>query len=276
MVNDTIDTKNKLPSGESFKISRFKELIKKTKPHKHDDYFELIFLREGEGFHCVEDEKYMISTPVLYFLKPRQVHYWQFTAIPKGFVILFNESEFDRLRENNLIEQIRKLTEKTFIHFTPDNYPDLLLEEMFREFKSNANYSKDIIHGLMLAITGRILRVIEQTNTFTRQAPSIYDHFTSLLIKECQHLHKVNEFANLLHTTPQNLNTICRKQTGKSASQLISNQLLLEAKRYILHTDKTISEIAEVLSFTDSSNFVKFFKSHTKQTPVQFRNQYFQ
>ncbi|EIM76414.1 AraC family transcriptional regulator [Nitritalea halalkaliphila LW7] len=41
---------NKLEKQELFKISRFKPLIKKTKPHTHEGYYELIYLAEGEGF----------------------------------------------------------------------------------------------------------------------------------------------------------------------------------------------------------------------------------
>jgi len=89
MKGTVLQTNNKLDDGLSFKISRFKEQIKKTKPHKHDDYYELIFLSEGEGFHWIETNKYMVSAPEFYFLEPGQLHYWQLTSIPKGFVILF-------------------------------------------------------------------------------------------------------------------------------------------------------------------------------------------
>lgn len=58
-----ITTKNKLESQELFKISRFKPLIKKTKPHKHEGYFEMIFIAEGEGFHWIETENFQIQTP---------------------------------------------------------------------------------------------------------------------------------------------------------------------------------------------------------------------
>jgi len=105
---------------------------------------------------------------------------------------------------------------------------------------------------------------------------SIYEKFQNLLVKECPRLHKVNDFARLLNTTPQNLNAICRKHSGKSASEHVASQLLLEAKRYILHTENTINEIAYTLSFNDPSNFVKFFRKHENLTPVQFREKYFQ
>lgn len=276
-MNDRkIDIKNKLDEGLTFKVSRFKEQIKKTKPHKHDEYYELIFLSQGEGFHCIESEKYMVSTPDFYFLKPGQLHYWQFTSIPKGFVILFNDNEFDAIKENTLTELIRKLTDTTRLKIQPDKLPTHLLEEILKEFQLNTQYSKEIIHGLLNALIGKLLQIMEDCPNKNLLPQPVYEKFVQLLVKECPRLHKVNEFADLLNITPQNLNIICRKQTGKSASEIITNQILLEAKRYILHTDNTINEVAEILSFTDASNFVKFFKKHENITPIQFRDKHFQ
>ena len=276
-MNDRkIDIKNKLDEGLTFKVSRFKEQIKKTKPHKHDEYYELIFLSQGEGFHCIESEKYMVSSPDFYFLNPGQLHYWQFTSIPKGFVILFNDNEFNAINEKTLIDLVRKLTDATRLKIQPDKFPIHLLEEIFNEFQLNTQYSKEIIHGLLKALFGKLLQIKEENPQNKSLPQSVYDKFVQLLVKECPQLHKVNEFADLLNITPQNLNTICRKQTRKSASEIITNQLLLEAKRYILHTDNTINEIAEILSFTDASNFVKFFKKHENITPIQFRDKHFQ
>lgn len=276
MNGKMINIKNKLEEGLTFKVSRFKEQIKKTKPHKHHEYYELIFLSHGEGFHCIESEKFMISTPDFYFLKPGQLHYWQFTSIPNGFVILFNNNEFNAVNENVLIDLIRKLTDTTRLKIQSEKYPIHLLEEIYNEFKNHSRYSKEIIHGLLKALFGKLLQIKDNKPNNQTHSQPIYERFMTLLVKECPRLHKVNEFADLLNITPQNLNTICRKQVGKSASEIITNQLLLEAKRYILHTDNTINEIADILSFTDASNFVKFFKKQEGITPIQFRDKYFQ
>lgn len=276
MGNNQIDIKNKLDKGLTFKISRFKEQIKRTKPHKHDEYNELVFLSQGEGFHCIESDKYTISAPEFFFLKPGQLHFWQFTSIPKGFVIIFRETEFNPVNEKLLIDSIRKLTDTVRLTIPPNKFPQNILEEIFLEYQLNNQYSKEIIHGLLKALLGRLLQIKIETPEIYNHPQPLYERFITLLVKECPKLHKVNEFAGILNTTPQNLNTICRKYSGKSAGDLITNQLLLEAKRYILHTDNTINEIAEILSFSDTSNFVKFFKRHEKVTPIQFRNIYFQ
>jgi len=276
MGNNQLDIKNKLEEGLTFKISRFKEQIKKTKPHKHDEYNELIFLSSGQGFHCIESNKYMITTPEFYFLKPGQLHFWQFTSIPKGFVVIFKNDEFDGLNEKILIDLFAKLSGVTHLEIHSDDYPEHILEDIFKEYQLNTQYSKEIIHGLLKALFGKLLQIHSEKPNGNTQTYPLYERFLNLLMKECPRLHKVKEFADLLNTTPQNLNIICRKKIGKSASEMITNQLMLEAKRYILHSDNTINEIAEIMSFTDTSNFVKFFKKHEKVTPVQFRNKYFQ
>ena len=276
MQTGLIHTKNKLDESLLFKISRFKEKIKKTWPHKHDDYYELIFLSEGEGFHWIETEKYMISAPEFYFLKPGQLHYWQFTSIPKGYVILFRADFFDNLKETDIINLYRRLTDKFRVP-VPDNYnPEAILNELLKEYSEPSAYSSHIIHGYLRALFAKILQLAEIQSQENNVPISVYEKFQDLLVKECPRLHKVNDFAGLLNTTPQNLNTVCRKHSGKSASEHITFQLLLEAKRYILHTENTINEIAYTLSFNDPSNFVKFFRKHENLTPVQFREKYFQ
>jgi AraC-like DNA-binding protein len=171
---------------------------------------------------------------------------------------------------------MRKLKDTTRIKLQTEKFTAHLLKDFYNEFQLNTQYSKEIIHGLLNAFLGKLLQIKEDTLVNSVQPQPIYEKFLSLLVKECPRLHKVNEFADLLFITPQNLNIICKKHTGKSASELITNQLILEAKRYILHTDNTISEIAEILSFTDASNFVKFFKKHENLTPILFRDKYFQ
>jgi hypothetical protein len=70
MENKQIKIKYKFEAGRTFKVFRFKEQLKKTRPLKRDEYFELIFLKEGEGFHSIEDDKFVVSTLEFYFLKP--------------------------------------------------------------------------------------------------------------------------------------------------------------------------------------------------------------
>ncbi len=273
----TIDNKSKLESEATFKISRFKEVIKRTKPHKHSGYYELIFIMDGEGFHTIDTVTHRVSAPEFYMLSAGQLHYWQFTAIPKGFVILLKEEEFNKIEESKALHLLSELKSITQLTLSGKDSFIAILEDMYSVFKDGDDYSTDIIHSYLTALFAKLLSLSKVESQKPSVTPSkIYEDFIALVSTDVRKWHKVNEYASVLNTTPQNLNALCRKYSGKSASEIVVAQLMLEAKRYILHTDDTIFEIAETLGFEDVSNFVKYFKRYEKETPKQFRLKYFQ
>lgn len=271
-----IEIKNKLSDGIDFKISPFKEKIKKTKPHKHEEYYELILLREGEGFHFIDTEKYVINSPELYFLQPGQLHYWQFTSIPKGYVILFKESEFSHIDNKETIDLLRLMSKFSRIKSPQINIELQLSDMLYNESQTTADHGKTLLHSLFKSLLAKIVQNLPTNTTTLKPANSMWDDFTELLTHEIPRMHKVAEFASALNTTPQNLNALCRKNAHKSASEIIQARIILEAKRHLLHTDNNVNEITDILHFSDTSNFIKFFRKHTGLTPLQFKTQYFQ
>jgi AraC family transcriptional regulator, transcriptional activator of pobA len=273
-----IDVKNKLESEQQFKISRFKEAIKRTRPHKHDAYFELIYLSEGAGFHWIDTQKIQIIPPMVFFLSG-QLHYWEMTSIPKGYVMLFREDFFDFVRQNSLLNLVRALEDVTYVQLHPDENLEFIFEEMEKEYENPSSNSVELIQGYLQVVLVKMLRHKEQLHQVlgTTSTDQIYRKFLSIIYhaQPISNL-KVNEVAAQLHVSPQHLNTIARKASGKSASQLISEQVILEAKRYLLHSDKNVSEIAFSLNFSDPSHFVKYFRKLTSETPQAFRSRYFQ
>jgi len=266
--------KNKLQQEQHFKISRFKEVIKRTKPHKHDAYFELIYLSEGAGFHWVDTEKIQVTPPVV-FLLSGQLHYWEMTAIPKGYVMLFREEFFV---QKDLLNLIRALEDTVFVNPSADDTLDFIFGEMEREYRNPTMNSVELIQGYLRVALVKLLRHKEQMNvTVTSRGQQLYRKLQQFIrnANPVSNL-KVNEAADHLRLSPQNLNAICRKVSGKSASELIIEQVVLEAKRYLLHSEKNVSEIAFTLNFTDPSHFVKYFKKTAGETPQAFRSRHFQ
>jgi len=271
---DSIKINNKLESEQLFKISPFKQVIKRTRPHKHDAYFEVIYLSEGAGFHWIDTQKFQINPPVVFILSG-QLHYWEMTAIPKGFVMLFKE---EIVTNGDLLNLIRQLETLISIDTADIKGLEFIFSEMEHEYRNPTPNSIEVIHGYLKVVLIKLLRNKE----FRQSAPnagndSVYNRFLHLVHNShpISNL-KVNDVASELNISPQHLNAILKKTKGKSASELINEQVILEAKRYLLHTDKTVSEIALELSFADPSHFVKHFRKSTGQTPQAFRKRHFQ
>lgn len=50
--------------------------------------------------------------------------------------------------------------------------------------------------------------------------------------------------------------------------------MILEAKRRLISGGAPIEALAEALGFSEATNFVKFFRRHTGETPAAFRRSY--
>ena len=68
---------------------------------------------------------------------------------------------------------------------------------------------------------------------------------------------------------------MCKDIFGLPAATIISNRVILEAKRLLVNKEISVTEISYLLNFQDVSYFVKFFKKYTDFTPEQFRKKYY-
>jgi AraC-like DNA-binding protein len=103
------------------------------------------------------------------------------------------------------------------------------------------------------------------------QKADLYQLFLKLLNQHNPMRNKVSYYAGILNTTPQNLNAACRKAIDLPAAEVLAGFIVNEAKRLLLYTDKTVSEISFSLNFNDPSHFVKYFKRLSGHTPQSFR-----
>jgi len=81
----------------------------------------------------------------------------------------------------------------------------------------------------------------------------------------------VRFYAAELNVTPNHLNKSVKVTLGRSASALIDEMLVLEAKILMQKKTMSVSEIAFEIGFEDVSYFGRFFKKHTGFAPTEYR-----
>ena len=85
---------------------------------------------------------------------------------------------------------------------------------------------------------------------------------------------QVSQYTDLLNLSTYQLNAITKATVDKPASELINEQIVLEAKRYLLATTDQVKDIADHLGYEDISYFIRFFKKHTGHSPEAFRKNF--
>ncbi len=108
---------------------------------------------------------------------------------------------------------------------------------------------------------------------FTSPQQILFHKFIQLINNYYIEKRTIEEYALLLHVTPNHLSQSIKYASGKNALLFINERIISESKSLIQYTDFDMAEIAYKLNFSDPANFGKFFKKHTDLTPMEFRKQ---
>ncbi len=101
-----------------------------------------------------------------------------------------------------------------------------------------------------------------------------FEEFSELLEAHVYTHKQVAEYAGMMSLSPYQLNAITKETQGKTCSRLITEHIILEAKRYLLATAGQVNQVAYQLGYEDASYFARFFKKHTGYSPETFRHNF--
>lgn len=81
----------------------------------------------------------------------------------------------------------------------------------------------------------------------------------------------VTDHADELGYSTRTLTRACQNAVGLTAKQVVDDRIMLEARRLLVHADTTVETVARQLSFSESSNFAKFFRRNAGENPDTWR-----
>ena len=251
-------------------------------PHRHD-FFEVLYLQKGSGFHVIDGNKYEIQPPCVFFMSPGQAHKLELSHDVEGFIFIFTADFYllNRSNQNSLIEF------PFFYTINQDNPPLLLknesdirfLETLFRQSIAEIEQSGDHIPEMLRSILDLILttcaaRYPVNENLLNKgKGQILVKKFFHLIEENNQKNLSLSDYASIIGVTANHLTQTVKVLTGKTSLQIIKAKQLLEIKRLLVHTNLNVSEIANQLNFEDQSYFSKFFKRETGLTPLQYRGE---
>ena len=247
-------------------------------PHRHN-YYEIFVFLEGGGVHDIDFNRIAIEPGSLHFVSPGQVHHVQRSLDSSGYVMFFSrEFYYLNLQNKNILFELPFLnnnSDRPILNLDSSTFAQvlMLIQQMEKEFSSDNPLKEEIVRSYLNIILIQCKRLFEERYPEDEGSShsGLFQDFRILLETHFAELHKVSDYAALLHITEKHLNETCKKSRGKTASELIYDRIILEAKRLLLHSDFSNKEIAYFLHFDDPSHFSKFFKNKVGQSPNDFR-----
>jgi len=150
-----------------------------------------------------------------------------------------------------------------------------LLEKISDEIKhggaENSRAVKLLLNLIMIEAKRTYLKSGLHHLKNEKNDPQLLKNFKRELSHQFLTIRAVKDYAARLAVSPNHLNKIVKRETGKSPGQLIDEMLIMEIKALLKYTDLSISEVAYQLDFTDTSHFSKFFKRHAGFAPLDYR-----
>lgn len=248
------------------------------KPHRHDFYVTVIFTK-GTGTHEIDFQKYDVSEGSLFFLSPGQVHSWELSPDTDGYIFFFSQPYYEMHYVNQKL--------KNFPFFNSPSFPRKLqlqsteLEVMIRLFEAiqNEHQSQNVMkQSFILSLISQIY--IQSVREFSKgdektSATSVsyfkhYQDFENLLEESFTSQKSISFYASQLNISAKHLNRITQTVMQKTASEIITERVILEAKRMLIYLDEGLVEIAFRLGYEEYSYFARMFRKNTGITPSQF------
>lgn len=253
------------------------------KAHRHDFYATILFTK-GSGIHEIDFQKYDVLPGSLFFMSPGQIHSWELSDDIEGY-LFFCLQDFYELHYVN-----QKL--RNFPFFGSVNFPRKL-QLNNNELDENINLmlqlqeeyqSQNIMkNGLMLSLMSQIF--INSTRQFSRDFENLassaslsyfkhYQEFETLVEEYFTTEKSIAFYASLLNISSKHLNRITQTVVQKTATDVITERVILEAKRMLMYLDESLVEIAFRLGYEEYSYFVRVFRKTSGMTPTQFIKMY--
>jgi AraC-like DNA-binding protein len=247
--------------------------------HRHT-YYLVAYITRGSGTHVIDCHSYALRPATLYFLRPDQVHVWEYDSLPSGYVLAFSE-DFLRAQPNRdglarYAEIFSDLADVAALRLSPAQARTFrpIIEELVHEYRESAQDHSSIMQAYLQVLLARAHRLLPASVDHKPGASGsgpLVRRFTDLVAHSNGAHQTVRDYSDRLGVTPSHLAETVKDVTGRTPGQIIRQAQIVEAKRLLRHTEQNMAQIAYELGFKDTAYFGRFFKREAGITPGEFR-----
>ncbi|WP_293573379.1 helix-turn-helix domain-containing protein [Phaeobacter sp.] len=239
-------------------------------PHRHARLHQILLVEHGQGVANIDGTEHEFTAPCVINLPCGVVHGFQFDIGTNGWVVSITADLLTHcLDGDSAIDRALQQPAVT----AADSRVRQLLHLLAGEYAHPGPARAQILRGLVTATAGALVQLLSDASTVASAAPEhqLLRRFQTAVEEGFRRRKKVSDYASDLAISPTHLNRICRRTTGQSASQLITERMVQEARRLLIYSTLSAAEIAYELGFTDPAHFSRVFARETGQPPRRFR-----
>ncbi len=243
------------------------------RPHREDGH-SFFLLEKGDVYMEIDFQKYRVRPSSILYIHPDQVHR----------IITFKNVKVSSWSINT--EHLRPEYLKLLEDITPAR-PLVLKKETFTliteaislSLKLFKRKNDKLYHSLINDSCNTLVALVasqyaEQARSTARPSrfETITQSFRQSLERHYTTTRQPAAYAQKLNISTPYLNECVKNTTGHPVSYHIHQRIILEAKRLLVHSGKSVKEIAAELGYDDYPYFSRLFTKVTGMTALAFRN----
>ena len=249
------------------------------------EYYSFVFIKDGSGTYTVDDKEFTVQPNTIYFTNPGHVKSFYIKECTDSYLITFSENFLMEL-SSNVFENFPFLLTENIPAITIDSVLFKTFESIYKsiytEFRNDYSNKNNVVAKLFEAILIKCKNQLWQNQDMeSKTSNSALHQFKCLLEAEFKKVNSktdnfralnAQDYANILNINAAYFNTLIKSKSGKTPGEWIRNRTLSAAKTLLQATTLSIKEISYLLDFSEATHFSRYFKKHTNQTPIAYRN----
>lgn len=247
------------------------------------NYYSLIWIKEGDGSLKADFSEYSFSESTLLSFSPYQPFMLNADRKLKGVVIHFHPDFFCILKHHKEVAcdgvLFNNIYTPPMVNVDDETQPNLnmIIDQLSIEMQKPAlaQYELLISYLKIFLITASRLKTEQQSENQTgnvrSEEPFVLVNLKNYIESHFKTKHSASDYADMLAMTPKALSKLTKTHLNKTLTDLIAERIIIEAKRELYLTHKTVKEIAYELGYNDEFYFSRFFKKNVDVSPQLYR-----
>ncbi len=248
------------------------------------NYYSLIWIHRGEGTLHADFNEYKIKENLLLAFSPYQPFLLSAKKEITATIVHFHSDFFCIHKHHKEVACHGVLFNNIYdppfveIHEETKNKLEILVDQIKEELQQTelAQYELLVSYLKIFLITAsrhkanQFPELNKNEDTQTSE-PFVLQSLKNSIEEYYKTKHSPSDYAEILTISPKALATITKKHFNKTLTELISERIIIEAKRELYLTNKTVKEIAFELGYDDEYYFSRFFKKNASVSPQTYR-----
>jgi len=239
-------------------------------PHRHERLHQVLFVESGGGVATLDGQSVALGPMSIVNVPIGHVHGYTFKRGTVGFVVTIAAEVLDQVLLT--AEGLRRELSRLAVVPASGDVREMF-ESIFREYRARDFARAHVLRGFTAVLIGLVARSLSvRRGRAGDEGRGLASRFEALLEQHYLSHWTVADYAAKLSVTPTHLSRVVRAATGRAASRVIAERVVREARRHLVYTNLSVSNVAFALGFSDPAYFSRMFTKATGHSPRAFRS----